>query len=472
MEPPEPPPGDPLLTDSDSKFLSTFFEDMTADQYSMPSFGEGLNFSNAWLDLPPQFMGTATSFGPHSTSSLASPAGHHMPSEPADLLRSMPMSQMMPPPPSFKNQTHQHQPLQQQSQGYPFLHEHQHQHQIQHQPQHQSHFQPQSHQHHQLGPHSDDVLSAAATLLQNGSSSHRNPIPLDLGAQRRPMGPTVGHLRHQPLEDFQEDGRRSLLKTQPDPAVATDWMAAAQGRRSAPRGDLPTAFQWGSDSNFSTIQGYTPDANRQTVESMHREQLKLLEGLEVSQSAGSTRPSSPSNVPLKTNVVLFQQPPTPPKRADDPEAPPRKRRKSKNTKDSADQEEDEEEEVPAASSKGKGRRKPKNDRPPAESSPPAESEATAGAGSAAAKRRKAAAAAAKLPRENLSEEQKRENHIKSEQKRRTLIKEGFDDLCELVPGLRGGGFSKSAMLSITAEWLEEILQGNETLANQLSTLER
>jgi len=53
-----------------------------------------------------------------------------------------------------------------------------------------------------------------------------------------------------------------------------------------------------------------------------------------------------------------------------------------------------------------------------------------------------------------------------------LIKEGFDDLCELVPGLRGGGFSKSTMLSMAADWLEDILEGNEALAAQLSALER
>lgn len=87
------------------------------------------------------------------------------------------------------------------------------------------------------------------------------------------------------------------------------------------------------------------------------------------------------------------------------------------------------------------------------------------------KRRKSAVNNSKLSRENLSEEQKRENHIKSEQKRRTLIKEGFDDLCDLVPGLRGGGFSKSTMLTMAAEWLEDLLKGNEALATQLATLE-
>ncbi|OBS22059.1 hypothetical protein FPOA_08396 [Fusarium poae] len=46
-DPPEPAPGAPLLSDNDSKFLSTFFDDFTADHYNM-SFGEGLHFSENW----------------------------------------------------------------------------------------------------------------------------------------------------------------------------------------------------------------------------------------------------------------------------------------------------------------------------------------------------------------------------------------------------------------------------------------
>ena len=73
-------------------------------------------------------------------------------------------------------------------------------------------------------------------------------------------------------------------------------------------------------------------------------------------------------------------------------------------------------------------------------------------------------------RENLSEEQKRTNHILSEQKRRNLIRQGFEDLCSLVPSLRGGGFSKSAMLIQTADWLEEVVRGNEVLKGRLEVL--
>jgi hypothetical protein len=76
----------------------------------------------------------------------------------------------------------------------------------------------------------------------------------------------------------------------------------------------------------------------------------------------------------------------------------------------------------------------------------------------------------KQGRENLTEEQKRTNHILSEQKRRNLIKQGFDDLCSLVPELNGGGFSKSTMLIQAADWLEDLLRGNEQLKAQLAEL--
>ncbi|KAF2723974.1 hypothetical protein K431DRAFT_194513, partial [Polychaeton citri CBS 116435] len=51
-------------------------------------------------------------------------------------------------------------------------------------------------------------------------------------------------------------------------------------------------------------------------------------------------------------------------------------------------------------------------------------------------------------RQNLTEDQKRANHIQSEQKRRNIIKQGYDDLNGLVPSLAGGksGFSKSEIL--------------------------
>lgn len=49
-------------------------------------------------------------------------------------------------------------------------------------------------------------------------------------------------------------------------------------------------------------------------------------------------------------------------------------------------------------------------------------------------------------RPRLTEQEKKNNHIASEQKRRLAIREGFDRLTEIVPGLEGQGRSESIVL--------------------------
>jgi hypothetical protein len=66
-------------------------------------------------------------------------------------------------------------------------------------------------------------------------------------------------------------------------------------------------------------------------------------------------------------------------------------------------------------------------------------------------------------RENLTEEQKRNNHIQSEQKRRNLIKNGFIELNQLVPELRTGGFSKSNSLVEAAKFVKKLQAENDEL---------
>ncbi|EGR52850.1 uncharacterized protein TRIREDRAFT_21255 [Trichoderma reesei QM6a] len=425
FEPPEPAPGAPLLSETDNKFLSDFFDDVAANQYNMPSFGEGLNF-NAWFDLPPQFMGTATSYG----SQASTPAGpeSHLPysNDSHNSHAAIPGSHLMPPPPPPPPPHAQSTPYQQHP--------------------------------------SDDVLNAAATLMQNGPGlrgAHKN---LDLSTLRRPLGPPVGHLRHQPLEEFREESRKSMAHIEVDNTFA-EWMWGSKGRQNSTPRAIPVDYQWGSDSNFNLHQGYTPGANKETVELQQQEQLKCLECLEPNKSAATTRPSSPTNSQSTFSLGLQRDVSEAAERpADhDDDAPPRKRRKSKIVKKDSTEEGDDEGVNAIKPAAGK-RRKAKGERTGSVSSPPTEAGTTH-------KRRKSALSAAKTPRENLSEEQKRENHIRSEQKRRTLIKEGFDDLCEIVPGLRGGGFSKSTMLTMTAEWLEELLLGNRELTAQLAAIE-
>ncbi|KAH7321157.1 hypothetical protein B0I35DRAFT_477671 [Stachybotrys elegans] len=453
-EPPEHAPGAPLLTDNDTRFLSSFFDSINSNQYNVASFGEGLVFSDPWLNLPPQFMGTTTSFGQQPGSTLVSPPDHAA-NEQLDLLRALPGHELMPPPPpppSLGSSSSLQLPVSH-AQAFTPVNPH-----------------PSSSSHH--SQHSEDVLNAAATLMQNGNAARLNSFSDPAASpSRRHAGPPASHLQHQPLEEFKEDSRRgasaSATTNAPENTFA-DWMYGApelRGPRSAP----VAPYAWGSDPNFNPLQAYTPAESKETLESMHQEQLKVLEAFKAAPSAPTTRAPSPTNgyeappagaQSLKASNVS---------RREDMAAPPSKRRKSRNKM------EDEEEAVvddgdeDAEAPKPARRRKLKQERPPPTAAPATdESEDTGTSG----KRRKSAVGGARPQRENLTEEQKRENHIRSEQKRRTLIKVGFEDMCELVPGLRGGGFSKSTMLTMAASWLEAVVQGNEELAAQLEKLEQ
>lgn len=64
-------------------------------------------------------------------------------------------------------------------------------------------------------------------------------------------------------------------------------------------------------------------------------------------------------------------------------------------------------------------------------------------------------------RENLSEDQKRKNHIYSEKKRREIIQQGYNDLNKLVPCLGGkSGLSRSECLQEISSYLETLYTGN------------
>ena len=51
------------------------------------------------------------------------------------------------------------------------------------------------------------------------------------------------------------------------------------------------------------------------------------------------------------------------------------------------------------------------------------------------------------PRARLTEQEKKNNHIASEQKRRNAIRDGFDRLTELIPGCEGQGRSEGMVLN-------------------------
>ncbi|KAK8163676.1 hypothetical protein IWX90DRAFT_236427 [Phyllosticta citrichinensis] len=55
----------------------------------------------------------------------------------------------------------------------------------------------------------------------------------------------------------------------------------------------------------------------------------------------------------------------------------------------------------------------------------------------------------------LTEEEKKSNHIASEQKRRQAIRQGFDQLASIVPGMEGQGRSEAVVLEATVKYIRE-----------------
>ncbi|KAM0441047.1 hypothetical protein ACHAPT_000352 [Fusarium lateritium] len=67
----------------------------------------------------------------------------------------------------------------------------------------------------------------------------------------------------------------------------------------------------------------------------------------------------------------------------------------------------------------------------------------------------------------LTEEEKKQNHIASEQKRRQAIREGFDRLTELVPGLEGQGRSEGLVLKRTVDYMREQLSERQAIIDRI-----
>ncbi|DAA74381.1 TPA_exp: Uncharacterized protein A8136_3348 [Trichophyton benhamiae CBS 112371] len=67
----------------------------------------------------------------------------------------------------------------------------------------------------------------------------------------------------------------------------------------------------------------------------------------------------------------------------------------------------------------------------------------------------------------LSEQEKKNNHIASEQKRRAAIREGFDRLTELVPGLTGQGRSEGMVLRKTVDFMQLKVQERKDLIEEI-----
>lgn len=73
-------------------------------------------------------------------------------------------------------------------------------------------------------------------------------------------------------------------------------------------------------------------------------------------------------------------------------------------------------------------------------------------------------------RPRLTEQEKKNNHIASEQKRRTAIRQGFDRLTEIVPGLEGQGRSESVVLKKSVDHMRDVLHERQQLIERIQAL--
>ncbi|EWC47587.1 hypothetical protein DRE_03207 [Drechslerella stenobrocha 248] len=208
-------------------------------------------------------------------------------------------------------------------------------------------------------------------------------------------------------------------------------------------------LQWGSDPNFK-FGGFSGS----TTELAKKEDILIERTMAMLAKGGDSLGTTAANTAANSPAERLAYPGVHEAKRDEPLVSPSKRRKSFHRKMS------EEEEYYGSSSC--------SPQPRSSSRPMPKDDLTSPASGAAKQKKKKKSKGPK--RENLSEAQKRENHIQSEQKRRNLIREGFEDLCNMVPELRGGGYSKSAILMHTANFLEQLEEGNQVLQMQVKRL--
>ncbi|KAL0090031.1 hypothetical protein J3Q64DRAFT_1728004 [Phycomyces blakesleeanus] len=105
-------------------------------------------------------------------------------------------------------------------------------------------------------------------------------------------------------------------------------------------------------------------------------------------------------------------------------------------------------------------------RPEENSSPP-----TARSGSGSSSRGGGGGRGRKPPHELLTEDQKKANHIASEQKRRANIRVGFDQLVDIVPTLSHCHRSESLILQKSADYIRQLIEVKNGLRDRARELQ-
>jgi len=445
LRPPS-PRGDPILDPSDSTLLGSFYTNLESNEYT-PSY-EGLNFSDEWYGPSvPSLLGHTTSFGSQAPPDLTSAPLAGIPS--ADFQDVFSFGQniipvapsLLPPPPR------------------PQLPPQQTQTALQQYPQHYS--QPFQTQRASNIPMEQNAHNDAAALLTTLYSGHQTNYPPNTNSLSSGSLLTSSNLR--PPRDPRKPASQSLAghgnPAQPANSAPVDEMTFTNMFFGTPgsSGQRPgeqTPLAWGSDHLFQTRQHYEPPLEHESSQALEEKRVFTTTQAIIP----NTRSSSPTGSKDTPANTAREHPNDYSKDEEILAMPASKRRKSK-ARMEGDEDDDHVGPIPpkatARKRKSKGELK-------------GSAESTSATQETPGKRRKSAASQPKPPRENLTDAQKRENHIKSEQKRRGAIKEGFDDLNYIVPTLQPGGYSKSTMLNMAGDWLEALIKDNERMSENLS----
>ncbi|GAP92373.1 putative helix-loop-helix DNA-binding domain-containing protein [Rosellinia necatrix] len=455
---PPSPRYDPILNQNDSHLLGSFFTGMESNGYSTQSFGEGLSFTHDWFHgLAPNLLGHSTSFGPQppldltpATMNGTSPSGFEnvhifrhntMPPPPAPPLSSQ---MRLPARPLLASPLHQPRP---QSQPTP--------HNFPQQSPQPFHNQRSFHVPMEQNTQTDaaSILTAIQCGHSNTYSPHANtPNGFHPQSNIQPVRDHRSPVSQSHLGQLHNDPVRLVQPARSNEAdtLFTDMIFGCQEIAQRP---AETELQWGSDSLFGRDQRFVPPQHESSEALEKKRIVTTREALKFTSSIPNTRASSPIRSGETPTHTTLENSNGRAQTEENAATPSRKRRKSTI---GIDRDEDGDQAVPSTSKAAARKRKSKVDLNGLSGSSQALQEASG-------KRRKSAPGQSKPPRENLTDAQKRENHIKSEQKRRGAIKEGFDDLSFIVPNLPNSGYSKSTMLNIAGEWLESLIKGNQML---------
>ena len=270
------------------------------------------------------------------------------------------------------------------------------------------------------------------------------------GATHAPSVAMYGY-PHSPSGGFSGPGLGEEQVAHPEQSMYQSMLA--QGRPGSSRRPAPLNF--GSDREFHGTKYAAPNMQKPPEHDL----MNILSSFSHDTTASPThtryqslpdRPSIPSSSRRKRRRRSSEEEEDS-ELSEEEEAP----RKSRRARARLEEEEDSDDEESMSTSRKRKRTSAKSKVPPSPRH-----------------RRKSSPVGKKPQRENLTEEQKRSNHIHSEQKRRNLIKMGFDDTNRMVPELRAGGFSKSNMLQEAARFMRELKEGNNRMAAMLGMIDK